>query len=220
MNVIPKKSHNLVNELDRVDPTKMTDYNRSDAKLQMALLFSVAVAGKTAWQVSRALESFIARGRATMTGYIPYDPTDSNSYGAFHAVREMDKRGVFDEYLKGSGLGQYKKITRAFKEIAYSGINLRTCTVEDLEKFHGIGPKTARFFLLHTRPNQRIACLDTHVLRFMRERLGINTPKTTPNGKKYLELEKRFIEWCDTGGRDIAEIDLEIWNYYAKKEPK
>lgn len=62
----------------------------------------------------------------------------------------------------------------------------------------------------------RIACLDTHVLKYLGE-LGHDVPKTTPTGKKYRELEKAFIEHCDEVGKDIATLDLEVWNRYARK---
>jgi len=62
-------------------------------------------------------------------------------------------------------------------EIVKSNLDLATCSVSDLEKIRGIGPKTARMFVLCARPNQKLAVLDTHILSFMREELGINTPK-------------------------------------------
>jgi thermostable 8-oxoguanine DNA glycosylase len=49
----------------------------------------------------------------------------------------------------------------------------------------------------------------------MRE-LGYNVPKSTPTKKKYLEIERTFLELADKSGMSIAEFDLAIWNKYAK----
>jgi hypothetical protein len=43
-----------------------------------------------------------------------------------------------------------------------------------------------------------------------------NAAKSTPSGKRYLELEKVFLTICDSMGKTPAELDLEIWNSFAK----
>jgi len=93
-------------------------------------------------------------------------------------------------------------------------LNLRTCTLEDLLKIHGVGNKTARFFLLHTRAGCEYAVLDTHILKWMRNR-GEDVPKSTPtNSKVYRELEKRFRYLSRLAHPSLtdAQIDLLIWS--------
>jgi thermostable 8-oxoguanine DNA glycosylase len=89
--------------------------------------------------------------------------------------------------------------------------------VQELESVKGIGPKTARFFLLHSRPNQEIAVLDTHILHWMRDN-GIKAPKTTPSGEKYLKFEKMFIDIAKKNDISIADLDLRIWTAYSSKK--
>ena len=60
----------------------------------------------------------------------------------------------------GSGIGQYGRMARAFWEAANLPYDLREVELKDLMRVHGIGPKTARLFLTHTRQNQRLAVLD------------------------------------------------------------
>ena len=98
-------------------------------------------------------------------------------------------------------------------------MDLKTCTVEDLELIKGIGPKTARCFLIHSRPNQQLAGLDIHALRYLADQ-GYQVPKTTPTGKKYKEIEGWFIKEANKAGKDVATFDLEIWNKYRNKDKK
>jgi thermostable 8-oxoguanine DNA glycosylase len=70
---------------------------------------------------------------------------------------------------------------------------------------------------MHTRPGQRYACLDTHILKFLRHR-GIMTPKSTPGkkSKKYIELEREFLKVCDLWNIQPYDLDLQIWNHYRQ----
>jgi thermostable 8-oxoguanine DNA glycosylase len=77
-------------------------------------------------------------------------------------------------------------------------------------KIHGIGPKTSRFFILWTRPHERYAALDVHILRWLRG-LGHNAPRSTPNGRKYGELEKIFLSEADKRGLSPGELDAQVW---------
>lgn len=98
-------------------------------------------------------------------------------------------------------------------------LNLKSCSVDDLENIYGIGPKTARCFLIHSRPNMRFAGLDTHILKYLRG-LGYEVPKTTPTGKKYKEIEQIFLNLVDKSGKSVAEFDLEIWRKYSSDSRK
>lgn len=188
-----------------IDPTDVTKFDRTEAELQEFWLFCITVAGKTAVQQAKNLETFLSKGRADFPGF----NTPFQIVGVLHQTR-----GLMDA-LKESKLGQYTKLEKAFSQSL--GINLATCSVEDLEAIHGVGAKTARYFMLHTRPKQRIACLDTHVIRHMRD-LGLTTQKgTPPKGPKYKALEDEFLKLADQSGMSPADFDLMIWNTYARK---
>lgn len=185
-----------------VDPTDITNYHRTDEQLQELLLFCVSVAGKTAKVIALKLEQFLSLDREGGT--------------PFEKIRRMVQVHSLGTNLQHVKLGRYSTLSNCFSMLAKSNIDLRTCSVDDLEKFPGIGPKTSRFFVLHSRPDQRIACLDTHVLSYLRD-LGHDIPKGAPSGKRYKAIEQIFIAHADELGRDIAELDLSIWNEYSKR---
>ena len=115
--------------------------------------------------------------------------------------------------LKESGLGQYQRLTQAFKD-ALQLEDLRNIGLDDLEGCHGIGPKTSRFFLSCFRPGLQVAILDTHVLKFLKANGVERVPKSTPSGSNYLRLEQEFLKLVPKPFTP-AEFDLIIWNRYA-----
>jgi len=184
-----------------VDPTNFTNFNRSVYELEELLIFSVCVAGKPAMRTAEAVKGLLTYG-------------DSPCKYPFDIIRWLIERRRLISAMKKYGIGQYTRISRALKEMMRANLDLRTCSVEDLEAIHGIGPKTARMFVLHTRPNQRVAALDTHILKFLKEK-GHNVPKTTPSGKRYLVLEQAFLTEADKSGMTVADFDLHLWRKYS-----
>jgi len=188
-----------------INPKKITNFNRTKADLELFAIFAVCVAGKKAQQTADKVNDHF---RDTETPTKRLTP--------FETIKSLVKIRVFGAYLQMAKVGQYKRIYRALRDLAESGIDLKTCTVEDLEAIHGIGPKTSRFIIMHSRPNQRLATLDTHILRWMRDQ-GIDTPKATPQSKKlYQKLEQKFLTLCDKCAILPSQLDLKIWKQYSK----
>jgi thermostable 8-oxoguanine DNA glycosylase len=93
-------------------------------------------------------------------------------------------------------------------------LDLHTCTIADLEAIKGIGPKTSRFFMLHSRPDQELIVLDIHILRYLKRRFRMKVPKSTPSGKRYLAIEAeaiRKIKKHMPNWKSFAEFDLNAW---------
>lgn len=184
----------------KFDPFNCTNFNRTDQELENFFVFCVFVAGKradmTAKKVNQMLDDYPHRS-------------------ALQIIREQleDSLHTLDTLLRKYKFGKYNLYKKCFKKAIH--LDLRNCTVDDLESIPGIGPKTARYFIVHSRANAQVAALDTHILRYMREELSIETPKTTPSGKKYLELENKFIQHAKNLGKPIAELDLAIWKEYT-----
>jgi thermostable 8-oxoguanine DNA glycosylase len=186
-----------------IDPKNITNFNRTEAELQEFLLFCVVVAGKNSHQQAKKLKAFLELG----TGDSP-----------FEKIRNMGSILNVWLNLQKVAMGQYDRISGVFWNVAdWQDLSLKQ--LSDVEAIKGIGPKTARFFLMHSRPNQEIATLDTHILKWLTS-IGVpNVPKATPSGKRYLKLEQVFLAACRARHKTPAELDLEIWKSLAKVNP-
>jgi thermostable 8-oxoguanine DNA glycosylase len=76
--------------------------------------------------------------------------------------------------------------------------------------------KTSRFYAMHSRENAVYAVLDTHILAYMRENMGIiDAPRSTPTSQRqYLTLEQTYLAHYNnlpTPKPSLAEFDLQIW---------
>jgi endonuclease III len=190
-----------------VDPINFTDYNRSDVDLEEMLLFSVLVAGKNAVTTARLLEEMLVR---------LHEQQDRKERRPFACLRIFPKTDMV-RLLKDSGFGCYKMKGRAVYEVVHSFLNLRTCSVADLEKITGIGKKTSRMFILHSRPDAECAALDTHILHYLND-LGYVVPKATPGSNKvYAAIERICVALAKGAGKTVADWDLSIWRKYRKK---
>ena len=188
-----------MNRSNYLDPFDITNYDRDDYDLELLFLFSGCVAGKTATTQARLLDNMLS----SVFGNSPFDK-----------IRRLLRNDTLMEALKESRLGQYRRLYN-FMEDAVK-LDLRNCNVSDLEKVRGCGPKTARMFLMHSRPMQRLAAIDTHVLKYMRSQ-GLKVPKATPPaGKSYYALENEFLKLADGSGMSVADFDLHVWKSYAK----
>lgn len=206
-----------------VDPTKVTNYNRTQAELEEFLLFCVLVAGKNATTTSKNLERLLDYGRDFSKGS-PFEiikalgrkeysksSTWLGMWGGQEAPTPSEE-SVLAGLLKGFGFGCYNLKAKGIWITSTSAPDLKTCTPEQLEGIPGVGMKTARYFILHSRENAKVACLDTHVLKWLAYYTGFEVPKHTPTRKKYLELEKAFLKIAEAMNTTPADLDLKIWN--------
>jgi thermostable 8-oxoguanine DNA glycosylase len=167
-------------------------------EIQGRLIYSIIVAGKSAKFADRAI------------GELMKLLLQHNRVSPFEAIRVLVKVKKLGYFLRLAKVGNYTKIERALREMVAADLDLTKCRPQDLERIHGIGPKTSRFFILWTRPTERYAALDVHILRWMRS-IGYDAPTSTPTGAKYLELEAAFIHEADERGVTPRELDFSIW---------
>ena len=181
-----------------VDLTKVTNFKRTESELQEFWLVAICVAGKNGPVQAAKVHNFL-KGK---TGRTP-----------FGKIQKMIDEGKLLERLQLVKMGQYKRIERAFRESL--SLNLKKSALEDLLQIPGVGNKTSRFFLLHSRADCEYAVLDTHILRYLRDVCGLkNIPKSTPiNHKHYLAIEAvaRDAIRAKFPKHSMAEADLKIW---------
>lgn len=192
-----------------IDPDNITKYDRDEAGLQEFLLFALLVQGKNAKIQSVKLEQFLIYLAALTGERLPFVMVD--------IARNLDDDETGETLLHTSmrkfGLGQYGRLTQAIDDLLLLP-PLDEVTVEQLENCFAVGPKSARFFIVHSRPDQTHAILDTHVLKWLRGK-GIDAPKNTPQGKWYSHFEKIFLTFVWESGQSVAEFDLAIWRSFA-----
>ena len=194
-----------------IDPYNITNYKRSKNELEEFLLFCIVVAGKTAYIQARKLDEFLKSVNTRLMM-----PENINP---FQTIKSAEQHGILFEEIKKAKLGQYKKIYSGFKYISEKKYNLNKMTPEILEKIPGVGMKTSRFFLLHSDIfyTNKIAILDTHILKFIKENIDERAPKSTPViPLTYRFWEDMFLRWCSDNNKDMAEFDLEVWKSYAR----
>lgn len=192
-----------------IDPKNITDFNRTEKELQEFLLFAVSVAGKTASVQAEKLEKFL-KG-------VPI----KNSLTPFQKIRFLVLKDFcsLDRSLRSVKIGKYSLLTDSFRSLSFSGINLRNISHSELQEFPGIGPKTSRFFILHSRPTASVACLDTHILKWLSSQFpNQQIPNTTPTGKEYRDIEEKFLDICKKKNEHPAELDLKIWRSYNENK--
>ena len=187
--------------MSTIDPTRITNYKRTQEELEQFLIFCVCVAGKNAQRTAKAVDMFL----------------DGNTGTPFERVRKMIKSDCLVYGLQRAGIGQYTRLSKCLNAMVNSVIDLKKVTIEELESIHGIGPKTSRFFILHSRKSQKVAVLDTHILKYLSKK-GYKVPKATPSGRRYKEIEQIFLEIAKKLNTTPADLDLQIWKSGNKGE--
>jgi len=185
-----------------IDPSKITNYNRTEEELEEFLLFTIMVAGKSAIQTAKKLNEFL---------YFA-----DNKKSPLDTIIDRDNRSCLLYAMRMCKLGQYDRLEKAFKGIIQFKNRLKSVTIDELESVAGIGSKTSRFFILHSRPNQQIAVLDTHILKYMASK-GYRVPKSTPPKNKYSAIEEQFIQLAKDNNMSVADFDLQVWRSYSEK---
>lgn len=189
-----------------IDPINFTNYYRNNVELEECAIFSILVAGKNALTTARCTDRFLKWAHIE---------SNYNSFQPFSCLQQFKQSEIING-LRNNGIGCQVNKGRSVYELVNSGVNLRTCTVDDLEKIYGIGCKTSRMFILHNRANQSLAVLDVHILRYLAD-CGYKVPASTPPKNQYKQIEKIFLELANKAGKTPAEFDLELWKSYRAK---
>lgn len=208
-----------------IDPKYITDYNRSQDEIEEFAIFSICVAGKNAHNTANAVEKMltaIADYAIVLANLSPLKrlTTFVEVYceGKLQPLRDIMKEcGIGCHTGTDTVPGRAEVCYRVGLLLLVDPDFLQNCTPQTLESVKGVGAKTARFFILHSRPKQRICALDTHILKYLRDQGVEKVSKSTPlkGSKAYARLEEAFLSICDKLGKDYAEHDLWVWNKYS-----
>jgi thermostable 8-oxoguanine DNA glycosylase len=196
-------------------------YDAKTPELEKFILVNMFVAGKNASVQQAKLDQFVSCVRRDLGEHIV------DTLGVLSAMHNsLSEAEVNDKvlgWLKEVKAGQYSRLVNGIVQLAsYVGagkIDLKHCNRLQLLKIKGIGYKTASMFLMYTCKDRAVACLDTHILKYLREETKVPAvPLTTPSVKaEYQRLEKEFLNLAGKAGKSVAEFDFEIWSRYRQK---
>lgn len=187
-----------------IDPSNITNFDRTDEELEEFALFCPCVAGKRAEIQAEKLDQLLSNLEKRLGRGSPFD-----------LVRRAAAGDILKEEMQKVKLGKYSTLVPCFTALSMNETeNLREVSVEILKTYPGIGDKTARFFIMHSREDAEVATLDTHVLSWMDENLeNVNVHPNAPRStREYKKLEHHFLKEAERRGRHPAHLDLEIWN--------
>ena len=185
------------------------DYQRNTTQLLEFLLWCTCIAGKSS---------------ATIT------PRFNNLIEQIPAKKLIKSHGnTIINALKKHGIGQYNRLKKCWQEIAFGSINNRKCNSgaflkhaprHEITELHGIGLKTASFYIQCTRPLEDIAVLDTHILKWLKQEFApYPVPSSTPQDEtEYIKLECMFIGAAAYLNKSPAELDLALWKQYSQNQ--
>jgi thermostable 8-oxoguanine DNA glycosylase len=187
-----------------INPAEVTNYNRTQYELEEFILFCINVAGKKSSIEAPKLEVFIERAKNITKESTP-----------FNCIRKLIKLGRLNEIMHWAKLSPYSQRFNSYVSVVTIK-DLQTVTLNRLLQVPGIGLKTARFFLSHSREDFDEPMLDTHILRFLRDQGYSNAPKSTPsNVGIYNYYANVFKMFARTLGKSVTDLDLEIWKEYS-----
>ena len=220
-----------------IDPQHITDYSRNEWDLQAFFFFAVAVQGKNSQQTARKVQSLLDHISEQFVENPFYEKVKPETGVIHYLLGEQDEGTAGINLLKEFKFGKYnqwEKLIDHMKNLKWLLLNPCHMTIGewlmrsdyvDIETIPSVGRKTSRFFKLHSDPEARCVPLDTHILKFVREKHCHDTdfiPKSTPSSEfTYNHIENLALDYmgnyisqsrtCST----IAEADLEIWRSYA-----
>lgn len=181
-----------------IDPFEITNYNRTTEELQVFWLFCMMVAGKNATGTAKKLTVMMEEKPLDV---LPFD--------------WLKNKNVHN-WIRHHRTGQYTRLGAGITQSLY--LDLHKASVSDLEGVHGVGPKSARFFVLHSRKSVSCAVLDTHIMKYLQSKLTEQIPKSTPSKSLYKKFEDMFLRYIgeDFPEMTVAEADLHIWTNYKR----
>jgi thermostable 8-oxoguanine DNA glycosylase len=182
-------------ELPRIIPKEITNIDRTQEEKEQFLIFCVLCAGKSSEVMAKKLEDFLCY--------------ETHPFGY---ITTLLKDGQLRTMLTHVKLGKYDMLEACFGYITRFQYDLVTLWPRDqLVKIPGVSWKTASLYRMHCY-DDRIACLDTHVLKFLRNEGYKKVPNGSPSAwTTYRHWEAVFLGECYKRDVKPSHFDLELW---------
>lgn len=201
-----------INSLPRINPKEITDLNRTTAQKEKFLLFCVLCAGKSSDVMAEKLEQLLEPVNSTGPRFeLKATPLDY--------LVNLLRNGRLREVLEKHKIGKYKLLTDFVEFLKPLVMHYKVTEMDrdGLVLAPGISYKTASLYRMHCF-GDKIACLDTHVLRWLRNEGFKGVPKASPsNWDIYRHWENVFLGECYKREVEPNHFDLDLWKQATKK---
>ena len=172
-------------EFDPQDFDSLYNTERNENQLIKFLLFGIFVAGKNSKVTAKRLDNLFY-----------FAPTDILKNPAQWLMDMGEER--FKWVCKQSGLGCYNQRWKSVVSLNewLKTNSLQYASLGQILEIKGVGNKTARFFILFSRPYARFAVVDTHILKEINSIYGTDFTLTGSN-KQYKMLEMLWLDYIE-----------------------
>lgn len=185
-----------------IDIRKLTNFNRNKKELEEFLIFCLFSAGKSIKKTAQYTNILFA-----------------SVTRPFEYLENLSSQNLLESTLKVFKTGQYKRYTKAIQQITNSSIDLKNCTLKELSKLYAIGDRTARLFILHTKPNENLAVIDKHILNFFEKNdidISLIKEQSINNADAYRLSENIILRYCRQLNMKPCDFDQKLWNEYIR----
>ena len=178
----------------------MGEENKSQSftpsQLEQIILFCICANKTNILDIGSQLKCFIKKWN------------EKDSLSPFGAIRNMvDKVNVPLE-LKNFGISNHNDYAVMFIMLAFSGLNLKTCNVEDLLQIKGINRNSVQNFIVCTRSNMSINKNKYNSNYFKNQYQKMFEKKEKDSLDDDLKIHKN----------QELDIDLDLWNIFRKNK--
>lgn len=161
-------------------PNAYKNFRRTDSQLEEFYIFCISLDNKNHNIHNTTVKKFLT-------------PAYQKQLTPFEYIEFLYLKGMLQSLVRDARLGKYKRISEIL--IKSLNINLKRCSVEQLERIPSITPYTARLFITNTQHSDHIL-LNLEILNDLYEHGLIDyKPKAVPDlPSRYAELEKIVID--------------------------
>jgi hypothetical protein len=161
----------------------------------------------------------VMRSRERAQGALSRLLDDAVGLLPFDRIRQLELEGRLRQSLEATRIGGWNRLEGFLSHTLSAQLDLAQGVLEQFEAIHGIGLAKARFFLLCTREDARVAVLDRHILQFLSDQGYSDVPEQTPKSREaYGRLERYFLQEADKSGIQLALFNLERWRERAQSD--
>lgn len=175
---------------------------KGDATLMAELSFCICAANSSAEAAWKAQKELTTSGLLTSDDAGRISAVLLSSHVRFHKNKAKYLIEARKKLFEEKGL---EKILAANKD----AVAIRNCLADEVL---GLGMKEAGHFLRNTGLAQEVAILDRHIIKNIIT-LGIidRAPKTITR-KRYLDIEKKMMDFSRENKIPLAHLDLLMWS--------